>query len=86
LLLRAQTLNKMMRRTGTAPTGVTTAGATDLEGTTNGESAEAIMDLVGEGGRAAVTDLAGVASTGPARMMTTARDAVASVECAGSSE
>jgi hypothetical protein len=86
LLLRAQTHNQMMRRMGTARTVVTTAAATDLEGITNEESAEAIMGLVGGGGRAAVMDLVGVASTEPAtRMMTTARAVAASVECAGSS-
>jgi hypothetical protein len=94
MLLLAPTHNKMMTRMGIARSVVTTAAAMD------GESAEAIMDLVGEGGRAAimglvgeggraaVMDLVGVARTDPAAntMMTTTRAGATSVECVGSSE
>jgi hypothetical protein len=84
-LLLALTHNKMMRHMGTARSVVTTAAAMDLEGITTGKSAEATMALVGEGGRAAVMDLVGVASTGPAAMMMTTARVGAAVECVGSS-
>jgi hypothetical protein len=89
MLLLAPTHSTTMTAMGVARSVVTMAAAMDLEGITNGESAEAIMGLVGEGDRAAVMDLVGVASTEPAAsntMMTTARVGAAKAECVGSSE
>ena len=77
----AVTTAAAMTRMGIARSGATTAVTTAAA--MDGESAEAIMALIGEGGRAT-----GVVSTGPAgsNPMTTAQAGAANVGCVGSSE